>query len=110
MAGELGNRGGASASVKHFYSPQAVADLRRLHDFIADKNPAAAARVSLDLRQGIARVRQFPHLGRRVWMAPGKEAPEEIRDLVVGNYVARYLILDDRVIVLRVWHSREDRG
>jgi plasmid stabilization system protein ParE len=28
---------------------------------------------------------------------------------LVGDYVVRYLIAGDRVIVLRVWHGREQR-
>jgi plasmid stabilization system protein ParE len=41
--------------------------------------------------------------------APGEPAPAEIRDWLVGDYVVRYLIVGDGVIVLRVWHGREQR-
>jgi plasmid stabilization system protein ParE len=52
---------------------------------------------------------RFPRLGRRVTVTPGEAAPDEIRDWLVGDYVVRYLIAGDRVIVLRVWHGREQR-
>jgi plasmid stabilization system protein ParE len=95
--------------VRHVYSPQALTDLKRLHDFIADKNPIAASRISKRLREGIGQLRQQPRMGRRVNQAPGQLAPEEIRDWVVGPYVVRYLILPEMVVILRIWHGREDR-
>lgn len=41
--------------------------------------------------------------------APGELAPEEIRDWLVGSYVVRYLIVGEKVIVLRVWHGKAQR-
>jgi plasmid stabilization system protein ParE len=96
--------------VKLVFSPQAVRDLQRLHDFISDKNPRAAARIAKLLRLGIARLRQNPQLGRRVRQAPDGWAPEEMRDWVTGDYVARYLLLHDTIVVLRIWHGRENRS
>jgi plasmid stabilization system protein ParE len=94
--------------LKLVYSPEAVADLRRPHDFVADKTPLAARRLSKSLRDGIRRLKQFPHMGRRVRQAPDTWAPEEIRDWVTGAYVARYLLLDETIVVLRVWHQKEN--
>lgn len=81
----------------------------RLRAFIAKHNPAAAERVAKRLIQGIERLLQHPRLGRRVTVAPDQMAPEEIRDWPVGDYVVRYLITENRIIVLRVWHSKEQR-
>ncbi|HEX6136591.1 MAG TPA: type II toxin-antitoxin system RelE/ParE family toxin [Casimicrobiaceae bacterium] len=61
------------------------------------------------LRSGIVRLRDNPQPGRRVRQAPGQWAPEEVRDWVTGDYVARYLLLRDTIVVLRVWHGRENR-
>ena len=36
-------------------------------------------------------------------------APEEIRDWPIGDYVVRYLITEERIVVLRVWHGKEQR-
>lgn len=30
------------------------------------------------------------------------------RDLVIGNYLARYLVHEKEVYVLRIWHQREN--
>ena len=36
---------------------------------------------------------------------------EEVRELVAGNYVVRYLHIEDedRVVILRIWHGKEYR-
>ena len=82
----------------------------RLRAFIAKHNPAAAERLARRLIQGIERLLRNPRLGRRVTVAPDQMAPEEIRDWVVGEYVVRYLIADQRIVVLRVWHGKEQRA
>ena len=82
----------------------------RLRAFIAKHNPAAAERLARRLIQGIERLLRNPRPGRRVRVAPDQMAPEEIRDWVVGEYVVRYLIADERIVVLRVWHGKEQRA
>lgn len=96
--------------MKHVYSAEALQDLERLHDFIAEENPAAARKVASELLDGMRGLRRFPRMGKRVSIAPGHLAPEEIRDWFTGDYVVRYLILDERIVILRVWHGKEERG
>ena len=88
------------------YSQEAVDDLARLREFIAEKNPEAAARIAKRLVGGIEKLKAFPSLGRPVEKAP---EPERVRDLFLGNYVVRYLVLEQSVLILRVWHQREER-
>jgi plasmid stabilization system protein ParE len=86
------------------FSREARGDLIRLRAFIAEHDPTAAQRAARRLVQGIKRLARFPRLGKRVAIAPGESAPEEIRDWPVSDYVVRYLILPDRIVVLRAWH------
>ena len=95
--------------MKLAFSREARGDLVRLRAFIAKHDPAAAQRVARRLVQGIERLIRHPRLGKRVAIAPGQAAPEEIRDWLVADYVVRYLIANDRIIVLRVWHGKERR-
>lgn len=88
------------------YSPEAVEDLRRLRAFIEEKNPAAARKAASTLIQGIDQLKAFPMLGTKVVRAPD---PESARDLVIGNYLARYLVHGEDTYVLRIWHQKEDR-
>jgi plasmid stabilization system protein ParE len=95
--------------VKLAFSREARDDLVRLRAFIAQHDPAAAQRAARRLVQGIERLVRYPKLGRRVSIAPDEEAPEEIRDWLVGDYVIRYLIAIDRILVLRIWHGKGRR-
>lgn len=86
------------------YSQDALEDLERLRAFIAAHNPTAANRISYRLIEGVQALKRHPGLGHSVQKAPD---PESIRDLVLGDYIVRYLILAERVVVLRIWHHRE---
>lgn len=48
-------------------------------------------------------------MGQRVRQAVDVWAPEEIRDWVTGTYIARYLLLNETVVILRGWHQKENR-
>ncbi len=89
------------------YSEEAVADLVRLRQFIAEKDPQAAGRVGAELVSRLENLKRFPAMGREVVQAPD---PTAIRDAVFGNYVVRYSPRAEVLIVLRLWHHYEDRG
>jgi plasmid stabilization system protein ParE len=88
------------------YSREAIGDLRRLREFIELKNPGAAQQAAATIIKGIAQLKAFPLLGAKVERAPN---PDAVRDLVIGNYLARYLVHETEIYVLRIWHHREDR-
>jgi len=92
--------------MKLSYSREAVIDLIRLREFIASKSPDAAQEIAKSIRKGIAQLKTFPYLGVEVELAPD---PERIRDLIIGNYIARYLVHQKHVYILRVWCHKEDR-
>jgi plasmid stabilization system protein ParE len=88
------------------YSLEAVEDLCRLREFIEEKNPAAAQRAASTILRGINQLKAFPLLGAKVSRAPN---PDSVRDLVIGNYLARYLVHEKEIYVLRIWHQKENR-
>lgn len=87
------------------YTEDAIEDLIQLREFIAEKDPAAAQRYAKLLIEGITRLEEQPLLGHVVDYAP---EPENIRDLVVGNYIVRYALLDEQILILRIWHHKEN--
>lgn len=89
------------------YSPQSIDDLKRLREFIEVKNPAAAKRIASSIITGINQLRMFPYMGVQVGLAP---KPELVRDLIIGNYIVRYLIRADEISILRLWHHKELRS
>lgn len=94
--------------MKIVFTPQSIEDLIRLREFLAIKNPAAAKKTANTLVDGIKKLKRFPYIGVQVNSAPD---PKILRDLILGNYIVRYLILDKVINILRMWHHREeDRG
>lgn len=89
------------------YSHQAIDDLVRLRAFIAENDPAAAARVGATLVARIKQLHQFPHKGVAVEQAL---PPADVRDMVFGNYIVRYSVHEEAVAILRIWHHFEDRA
>jgi len=92
--------------MKISYTPEAVEDLIRLRVFIESKNPQAAQRIAKGTIKGIKQLKSFPLIGIEVEEAPD---PEIIRDLIIGNFIARYLFHSNEVYVLRIWHHKEQR-
>ena len=94
--------------MKLIVSPEAAADLNRLRAFLADTNPDAAQRAAAALINAIQSLDMFPDRGRPTGI-------EGVRELIVpfGNsaYVLRYahLAAAGEVVVLRMWHGREQR-
>ena len=86
------------------FPPESIEDLSRLREFILHKNPLAARRISAELLEGIERLKQFPQIGLTVMSA---QDPEKIRDLIIGQYTVRYLLTEQIIFILRVWHNKE---
>jgi len=88
--------------------PEAIADIQRLRQFIQPHNPTAARRAAQRIKEAAKRLQEHPASGR-----PVKGLPE-VRDLLIpfgsGNYVLRYRLVGPLVVIVHVWHSREDRG
>lgn len=87
------------------FTVSAVADLKRLREFIAANNPEAAERVAQRLRESVATLALFPAKGRPV------ETLEGVRELIAGSYVVRYLHSEEeaQITILRIWHGKEYR-
>lgn len=93
-------------TMKLFYSEEALADLIQLRAFIERHNPAAAECVAQELIERLENIRRFPEMGRPVALAPD---PNTIRDVVFGDYIVRYSVHTETVVILRIWHHYENR-
>lgn len=81
-------------------------DLSRLRAFVAAHDPLAATRIASDLRARVAHLRTFPDMGHLVPETPGALP---LREFAFGDFVVRYLRLEASLVVLRIWHHRENR-
>lgn len=87
------------------YSPESISDLQRTVAFVENKNPYAARRMAIDLQEGVEKLKQFPQIGLPVLKASD---PEQLRDLYVGDYTVRYLVTNEIIYILRIWHNKEN--
>ena len=86
------------------YSPESIRGLVRLREFIEQRNPLAAHRIANAILEGIKKLKVFPNMGLPVGRAPD---PKVIRDLYVGKYTIRYLVSNESIYILRIWHGME---
>ncbi len=87
------------------WTEKGLSDLALLHEVLAGANPPAAAKVVRTLTAAVGRLAQHPRAGEKL----EQFEPREVRRIVVGHYEIRYEIQQATVIVLRFWHTREDR-
>lgn len=83
----------------------AVADVLRLHAFLAPVDREAADRAAQSIRAAPERLLDSPRLGQRIQ----SYAHGEVRRLKIGRYELRYEISGSEIVVLRVYHERESR-
>jgi len=86
--------------------PDAVTDLVRLRKFIQEKNPSAAQRAASKIKEGALALMSNPESGRPV------EGLSSFREILIpfgaGNYVLRYRDDTTIIVIVRVWHSKEE--
>jgi toxin ParE1/3/4 len=85
------------------YTARAGRDFIQLRDFIRKKNPQAAQKASRQLKKNIDALVNQPQLGVPV------EELDGFRELVARDYVVRYRVLSDEIVILNIWHGKEDR-
>lgn len=89
--------------------PEALADVERLHDFLKQKSPQTAERAARTILEGAEMLERAPEAGRP--MADDTGRRELFLPFGAGSYVLRYRLDAARtVVVIRVWHSRQNRG
>ena len=89
------------------WTETAIDDLNRHYDFINLNNADAAARAVQAIVSSGESLQQNPHRGAIVDEIAG------LRKLLVSfgkyGFIIHYVILEDDVIILRIYHGRENR-
>jgi len=97
--------------VRHYtvrFTEEAHADLRRLYDFLVDKDPRAAAKALKGIRHGIKLLSFSPYACRKA----AADMPR-LRELLIPFGASGYVVLFEiepprAVTVLAARHQRED--
>lgn len=95
------------ARSKVVWRERALGDVSRLYDFLFEKNQEAATKAAQVILRGSSLLEGSPRLGRP--MADGTGRRELFIPFGSGFYVLRYFLTSDTVVIVRVWHGREDR-
>lgn len=93
--------------IKLIWEYGAVEDLEKLRVFIQPHNKTAAFNAAQRILNAANLLLENPYLGR-----PLEEMPE-FHELVIPfgqrGYIMRYRIEKNTIVILRVWHARENR-
>ena len=95
------------AKAKIVWRERALEDISRLYNFLFEKNEDAARKAAQVIIRGSSLLGGSPKLGRP--MADGTGRRELFIPFGAGYYVLRYFLTSDTVVIVRVWHGREDR-
>jgi addiction module RelE/StbE family toxin len=84
-----------------FWTGPALDDLRAIHAHVSRDRPEAAKRLGRRLKESVLVLRDHPEIGRRVPELAGTG----YREVIEPPYRVVYEVGEDRIVVLRVWHS-----
>lgn len=89
--------------------PGALEDMTRLRQFLKKENPLVVKKASQRILSAVNLLINNPEVG----MPSHDENCETFRDLYApfgrGGYTIRYRVIQQTIIIVRVWHSREER-
>jgi len=84
----------------------ALDDILKIFDFLSEKNPEVAKKIVERIKISVQQLNHFPE--------SGKLNEKGSRDFFVfwsaNTYVLRYKIQSEKIIIIRVWHSKENRN
>ncbi len=85
----------------------ALEDIERLNDFLQPLNPQAAQKAVISIQTSAEALLDNPRRGIVY------DAETGLRQIFIPfgqrGYVMRYLIEEEAVVIVRVWHARESR-
>jgi plasmid stabilization system protein ParE len=96
------------AKAKVIWRERAAADIARLRGFLSDKDLKAAQRALQVIYGGGKLLTEYPKLGRPI--PDGLHRRELFLPFGSGFYVLRYFVNNNTVIIVRVWHSKENKS
>ena len=89
------------------WSATALADLDRFADFLHDRHPRLAKIIAAEIKEKARILAEHPLLGRSLQGRP--EYRELVLEVANAKYIFRYAFDGERLVMLRVFHSREQR-
>lgn len=79
-------------------------DLGEIREYVSRDDPAAAANLAEKIQRGVERLALHPLSGRVVPGLPSRG----YREVIVYPYRIVYVVREESVSIIRVWHGRRD--
>lgn len=94
--------------MKIVYTPQSREDLREIKDYISSvlKNPEAAKNITSKILKTAHILTEQPNSGISMQEKTGRET--EYRCLISGNYGIFYIVLNNKIRIIRILDLRTD--
>lgn len=95
-------------SKKIVLSEGAYFDIDSIFAYISTDDKEAAEKLRLRIYEGIKKLSEFPELGAII---PAEDAPgvqRGYRRISINPYLVFYRVLDDRIMIARVLHGRQN--
>jgi plasmid stabilization system protein ParE len=89
------------------WSAAALADLDRFAAFLQERHPARAGVVAREILAKAAVLEAHPQLGYPI--GGRGQYRQVVLEVLRAKYIFRYRIAGERIVMLRVWHGREQR-
>jgi plasmid stabilization system protein ParE len=88
---------------KVIWTPRGLETLRSALEYVAERNPDAAARLGAAILKAVGRLEQFPQLGH-IFYQLGRD---DVREIAVRPYRIFYRVVEQQrvIYVLTVWHG-----
>jgi plasmid stabilization system protein ParE len=87
--------------------PEALQDVMRLYELVAERSPEAARRAAARIAYVARQLEQHPELGQPMDDGARRQV---LLHFGAGAHVIRYRFDNEaNVVIVRVWHSREQR-
>lgn len=87
--------------------PEARDDIQRLYEYLIDKNAAAAERAIRLIQTGANLLLENPELGKP--MDDDTKRRELALPFGASAYILRYRLHENAIVVIRIWHGKEQR-
>ncbi len=88
------------------WSPVARRDLIRLREFIELDNSRAAKKSSKKILKAAKLIIDNPAIGKQL---EGRSDYELFTSFGKNGYILRYQVIEQKIVILKIWHAREDR-
>lgn len=89
-------------------SEAAYYDIDSMFAYISQDSKQAAVKLRLRIYEGIKKLADFPEMGPVIPEEDAPGAQRGYRRIVVNPYTVFYRVLEDRIVIARVLHGREN--